>query len=308
MKAIREAYGEALVELGRVNENVVVLDADVASSTRSILFKNAFPERFFNVGIAEANMTGIASGMAATGKIPFINTFALFLALRAADPMRSLVAYSKLNVKIGGGYGGFSDSYDGASHQSVEDVAIMRSLPNMTVIVVSDEHETKKAVFAAAKHEGPVYLRLSRAEIPQIYNEDMMFDIGKGIVNRIGKDVTIIANGYMVTKALEAAEVLKSEGIDAEVIDMHTVKPIDMDLILKSGKKTGRIVTVEEHSIFGGLGSAVAEVLSKNMPLPMEIVGINDVFGESGDYEDLLKKHGLDKDAIVDAVKKVMKR
>jgi transketolase len=308
MKAIREAYGEALVELGKVNEDVVVLDADVSSSTKSGLFQKPFPNRFFNVGIAEANMAGIAAGMAASGKIPFINTFGLFLALRAADPIRSLIAYNKLNVKLGGGYGGFSDSYDGASHQAVEDVSIMRSLPNMTVIVVADEFETKKAVFAAAKYYGPVYLRLSRAEVPSIYSEDMDFQIGKGITVQEGKDVTIIANGYMVKKALEAAELLKSQGVDAEVIDMHTVKPIDEELILKSGKKTGRIVTVEENSIYGGLGSAVSEVLSKHMPIPLEIVGVKDVFGESGAYEDILIKHGLDKNAIVHAVKKVIER
>ncbi|HZK61500.1 MAG TPA: transketolase family protein [Anaerovoracaceae bacterium] len=308
MKAIREVYGEALVELGKVNENVVVLDADVSSSTRSILFKNSYPDRFFNIGIAEGNMTGIAAGMAATGKIPFINTFAFLLTLRAADPIRSLIAYNKLNVIVAGGYGGLSDSFDGASHQAIEDVSIMRSLPNMTVIVTADEVETKKAVMEVAKHSGPVYLRLSRAEVPAIYDENMKFEIGKGIVLKEGKDVTIIANGYMVTKAKEAAGVLKIEGIDAEVIDMHTVKPIDEELILKSGKKTGAIVTVEEHNIVGGLGSAVAEVLSKKMPLPLEMVGINDEFGESGDYEAILSKYGLDKVAIVNAVKKVIIR
>jgi len=308
MKAMRDAYGEALVELGKVNQDVVVLDADVSSSTKSGMFKTVAPDRFFNVGIAEGNMTGIAAGMAATGKIPFINTFAFLLTLRAADPIRSLIAYNNLNVKIAGGYGGFSDSYDGASHQAIEDVAIMRSLPNMTVIVAADEFETKKAVMEIAKYQGPVYLRLSRAEVPSIYDENMKFEIGKGIVLKEGKDVTIIANGYMVTKALEAAEALKGQGVDAEVIDMHTVKPIDADLIVKSGKKTGAIVTVEEHNIYGGLGSAVAEVLAKSAPLPLEMVGINDVFGESGDYEAILSKHGLDKDAVVKAVKKVLER
>lgn len=308
MKAMREAYGEALVELGKVNPDVVVLDADVASSSRSILFKQAFPDRFFNIGIAEGNMVGIASGLAASGKIPFVNTFAFLLALRAADPVRSLVAYNHLNVKLAGAYGGFSDSYDGASHQSVEDVSIMRTLPNMTVIVVADEFQARQAVFAAAELQGPVYLRLSRAEVPAIYQTDSVYQIGKGIVLREGTDVTLVANGYMVTKAMEAADLLAHEGINAEVIDMHTVKPIDAALILESGRKTGALVTVEEHSIYGGLGSAVAEVLAGEMPLPQEILGIRDVFGESGAYEAILSKHGLDKVAIVHAAKKAVAR
>ena len=308
MKAMREAYGEALVELGRVNPNVVVLDADVASSSRSILFKQAFPDRFFNIGIAEGNMVGIAAGLATAGKIPFVNTFAFLLALRAADPVRSLVAYNKLGVVLAGAYGGFSDSYDGASHQSVEDVSVMRALPNMTVIVAADEFQVRQAVFAAAKLHAPVYLRLSRAEVPAIYQADSPFEIGKGVVLQEGCDVTLIANGYMVTKALEAAAILASEGIKAEVVDMHTVKPIDAALILQSGKKTGAVVTVEEHSIFGGLGSAVAEVLGGELPLPLEILGIKDVFGESGAYEAILSKHGLDKTAIVAAAKKAIAR
>ena len=308
MKAMREAYGEALVELGKMNPDLVVLDADVASSSRSILFKQAFPERFFNVGIAEGNMVGIAAGLAASGKIPFVNTFAFLLALRAADPVRSLAAYNRLNVKLAGAYGGFSDSYDGASHQAVEDVAVMRSLPNMTVIVVADEHQARQAVFAAAKLQGPVYLRLSRAEVPPVYAADSSYQIGKGNLLREGRDVTLVANGYMVTKALEAADLLAAEGISAEVIDMHTVKPLDEDLILKSGRKTGALVTVEEHSIYGGLGSAVAEVLAGAAPLPLEIVGIRDVFGESGAYEAILSKHGLDKIAVACSARKVIAR
>ena len=308
MKAMREAYGEALVELGRVNSEVVVLDADVASSSRSIHFQQAFPDRFFNIGIAEANMVGIASGLATAGKIPFVNTFAFLLALRAADPVRSLVAYNHLNVKLAGAYGGFSDSYDGASHQAVEDVSVMRTLPNMTVVVVADEFQARQAVFAAAALDGPVYLRLSRAEVPPVYQAASPFEIGKGVVLREGGDVTLIANGYMVTKALEAAAILADEGIKAEVIDMHTVKPIDAALILQSGKKTGAVVTVEEHSIYGGLGSAVAEVLSRELPLPLEILGIRDVFGESGAYEAILSKHGLDKAAIAAAAKKAIAR
>lgn len=308
MKAMREAYGEALVELGRVNQEVVVLDADVASSSRSILFKQAFPDRFFNMGIAEGNMVGVAAGLATAGKIPFVNTFAFLLALRAADPVRSLIAYNKLSVVLAGAYGGFSDSYDGASHQSVEDVAVMRSLPNMTVIAPADEHQARQAVFAAAKLHAPVYLRLSRAEAPAIYQADSPFCVGKGAVLQKGEDVTIIANGYMVSKALEAAKLLSNAGIRAEVVDMHTVKPIDAELILQSGGKTGAVVTVEEHSIYGGLGSAVAEVLGGKLPLPLEILGIKDVFGESGAYEAILSKHGLAPAAIADAAGKAIAR
>lgn len=308
MKAMRDAYGEALVELGKVNADVIVLDADVASSSKTVLFKNAYPDRFFNIGIAEGNMVGIAAGLAAAGKTPFVNTFALFLTLRAGDPVRSLVAYNKLNVKLAGTYGGFSDSYDGASHQSVEDVAVMRSIPNLTVIVPCDEFQTKAAVFAAAAHEGPVYLRLSRAEVPPVYDANYKFVVGKGTCLKEGSDVTIIANGYMVTKALEAADVLAAEGVKAEIIDMATVKPIDAGLILKSARKTGAVVTVEEHSIYGGLGSAVAEVLAGELPLPVEIVGIRDVFGESGAYEPILSKHGLDKAGVAAAANKAIAR
>jgi len=308
MKAMREAYGEALVELGKINPEVVVLDADVSGSTRSILFQKAYPDRFYNLGIAEGNMAGIAAGLATAGKIPFVNTFAFLLALRAADPIRSLVAYNGLNVKLAGAYGGFSDSYDGASHQTIEDVSIMRTLPNMIVIVPSDEVQARQAVFASARHDGPIYLRLSRAEVPTIYESSSIFEIGKGVVLREGSDVTIVANGYMVTKALEAAEMLGRDGIKAEVLDMHTVKPIDSALLLKSARKTGAVVTVEEHSIYGGLGSAVAEVLGALYPLPLEILGIQDVFGESGNYEAILSKHGLDKIAVGNSVKKVISR
>jgi transketolase len=308
MKAMREAYGEALVALGATNSSVVVLDADVASSTRSILFRNAYPDRFFNIGIAEANMAAIAAGMAATGKVPFINTFAFLLALRAADPVRSLIAYNKLPVIVAGAYGGFSDSYDGASHQAVEDVAVMRALPNMTVVVPADEHQVKKAVFAAAAFEGPIYLRLSRAEVPEMYNADSDFTIGKGNVLREGTDVSIIVNGYMVAKAMAAAADLAQTGIEAEVIDMHTVKPLDRDLVIASAAKTGAVVTVEEHNLYGGLGSAVAEALAAARPTPVEMLGIKDVYGESGSYEGLLAKYGLDQPAIVGAVQRSIAR
>ena len=306
MKAMREAYGEALVELGQINPHVVVMDADVSGSTRTILFKNAYPDRFFNVGIAEGNMMSIAAGLAATGKIPFVNTFALFCALRAGDPVRSLIAYNILNVKIAGAYCGLSDSYDGASHQSVEDVAVMRAIPHMTVIAPADEHATRQAVLAAAQYDGPVYLRLSRAEVPVVYRPDMSFVIGKAIVVRPGKDITLFAHGYMLAKALEAAEGLAQEGIQAEVIDMHTVKPLDSGAVIQSVTKTGAAVTVEEHTIYGGLGSAVAEVLAKQRLGPLEMVGIADQFGESGAYEALLTKFGLDKTAILAAVRKAL--
>ncbi len=308
MKAMREAYGEALVELGGLNDRVVVLDADVASSTRSILFKGAYPGRFFNIGIAEGNMVAIAAGLATAGKIPFVNTFAFLLALRAADPVRSLVAYNKLNVKIAGAYGGFSDSYDGASHQAVEDVAIMRALPNMTVVVPADEHAARLATLAAAEYPGPVYLRLSRAEVPEIYDAASPFVIGKANVVRAGGDATIVANGYMVRKALDAAALLAGEGIEAEVVDMHTVKPLDSETLLASAAKTGAVVTAEEHSVLGGLGSAVAETLARRRPMPLETVGIADEFGESGPYEALLSKHGLDSAAIAAAARKAVAR
>lgn len=308
MRAMREVYGETLAELGRINRDVVVLDADVSSSTKSALFKNAFPDRFFNIGIAEGNMAGIAAGFAASGKIPFINTFAFLLALRAADPIRSLIAYNRLNVKLCGAYGGFSDSYDGGSHQSVEDVSIMRSIPNIAVVVVCDASEARAATLGAADYQGPVYLRLSRAEIPPVHRTDMDFEIGRGILLRPGRDVTITANGCMVSKALEAAAALTGEGIEAEVIDMHTLKPIDSGLLLASAAKTGAVVTAEEHSVIGGLGSAVAEVLSGRHPLPLEAVGIQDTFGESGDYEALLSHYGLESTSVCRAVKQVLSR
>lgn len=304
--AIREAYGKALAELGSQDDRVVVLDADVSSSTRTVYFAKDFPERFFNVGIAEANMMGIAAGFAACGQVPFVNTFAFLIALRAADPANSLVAYNDLNVKIAGNYAGLSDSYDGASHQAINDIAIMRSMPNMTVVVVADAVETKMAVNATALHNGPVYLRLSRAEVPVIFDVSHPFEIGKGIMLKEGADVTIVATGYMVHKALEAANTLEANGINAEVIEIHTIKPIDEQLLIKSASKTGAVVTVEEHSIIGGLGAAVSEVLSSKCPTKMEFVGIRDTFAESGDYEQLLSKYGLGSESIVESVQAVL--
>lgn len=306
--AIRDAYGEALKELGAKNKDVIVLDADVSSSSKSSLFGAQYPDRFFNVGIAEANMVAIAAGMSTSGKIPFINTFAAFVVLRAADPIRSLIAYTKLNVKLAGTYAGLSDSYDGASHHSIIDIAFMRALPNMTVVSVADAIETKKAVQVIAEYNGPVYLRLSRAEVPAIFDGSYKFKLGKGVQLTEGKDVAIIATGYMVQKSLEAAEQLKKLGINAKVINIHTIKPIDKELIIKCAKETGAVITVEEHSIYGGLGSAVAEVLIMEYIVPMEIIGVQDTFAETGAYELLLNKYGLCAENIINTVQKVMKR
>lgn len=302
--SVREAYGQALVELGKHNPDVVVLDADTSNSTRTVLFGKAFPERFFNFGIAEANMMAAAAGFATCGKIPFVNTFSFLAALRAGDQLRSLVAYNRLNVKIGGAYSGLSDSKDGASHQSVCDLAVMRGLPNMTVVVVADAVETRIAVQKVSAYDGPVFLRLSRAELPVIFDQNHPFEIGKGNLLREGKDVTLIATGYMVHKSLEAADRLKQEGISAEVLEIHTLKPIDGDLICKSAAKTGAVVTAEEHSVIGGLGSAVAEVLGETCPTPMQRVGLKDTFAESGDYEELLSKFGMGASDIVAAAKR----
>jgi transketolase len=307
-KAIRDAYGEVLVKIGRENKNVVVLDADVASSSKSILFGKEFPDRFFNVGIAEANMAAMAAGLATTGKIPFVNTFAAFMVLRAADPIRSLISYTNLNVKLAGTYAGLSDSYDGASHHAIADIAFMRALPNMTVISVADAVETEMATRAVVDYKGPVYLRLSRAEVPIIFDTSYNFEIGKGVQLTDGNDVTIVATGYMVQKALEAADQLKAKGIKARVVNIHTIKPIDKELLVKCAQETGAVVTAEEHNIYGGLGAAVAEVLTKEYPIPMEYVGVQDVFAESGDYEQLLKKYGLSAENIVYKVESVVKR
>lgn len=305
--AIRDAFGAALEKLGTANDKVVALEADVGSSTKSIVFGKKFPERYFNVGIAELNMVSMAAGFATCGLIPFVNTFATFMTTRSADPINSLICYDNLNVKLCGTYCGMSDSYDGASHNAMADIAFVRALPNMTVISVCDAVETEKAVFAAAEINGPVYLRLSRADAPVIFDDSYQFEVGKGVTLRDGKDVTIIATGFMVHKAMEAAELLKGEGIDARVVDMHTIKPIDRDLILKCAAETGAIVTAEEHSVYGGLGSAVAEVLVSGKPVPMEFVG-SEVYAESGDYEALLTKYGYDAPAISAKVKTVLER
>ena len=306
--AIRDAFGKSLVELGEKNEKVVVLDADVSNSTRTIKFEERFPDRFFNVGVAEANMMNIAAGLATCGFIPFASTFSFLACLRAAEQIRTSIAYPELNVKIAAGYAGLSDSYDGTTHQSVCDIAIARSIPNLTVIVVADAQETKIAVPAIAQYKGPVFFRLSRAEVPVIFDKDHQFEIGKANILREGSDVTLIATGVMVVRVLEAADKLENEGVSAGIVEIHTIKPLDERIVLRAAEETKAIVTAEEHSILGGLGSAVAELLVKHYPVPLEMVGILDVFAESGGYEELLDKYGMGVTDIVKAVKAVLER
>jgi transketolase len=300
--ATREAYGQALVELIE-NEKVVVLDADLAKATKTIDFKKACPERFFDMGIAEQNMIGTAAGFAACGKIPFASTFAIFAAGRAFEQIRNSVAYPKLNVKIAATHAGITVGEDGGSHQAVEDIALMRSVPNMVVLNPSDDVEAKAAIYAAAEYYGPVYIRLGRAATPTLHHENYKFEIGKGEILKEGKDVSIIATGIMVAKALEAAEKLKEEGIHAKVINIATIKPLDKELIISAAKETGKIVTVEEHSIIGGLGSAVCEVLSQEFPVKVKLIGLNDVFGQSGTPAELLKHYNLTVENIIETVK-----
>jgi transketolase len=306
--ATREAYGKALVKLGEKNQDVVVLDADLSKSTKTEEFAKAFPERFINVGIAEQNMMGTAAGLAASGKIPFVSSFAMFATGRAFEQIRNTVAYPELNVKIAASHAGISVGEDGASHQSVEDISIIRSIPNMTVIVPSDAVETEAAVMAAAEIKGPVYIRMGRMAVPTVNGEDYRFQWGKGVVFREGTDVLLVGTGLMVDVCLRAAEGLQQEGISAGVLNIHTIKPIDGETIIRMAKATGAVVTAEEHSIIGGLGSAVAEVLCESYPVPMKRVGINDAFGESGKPMELLSKFGLDPQSVMAAAKDVIRR
>ncbi|ACX51621.1 Transketolase central region [Ammonifex degensii KC4] len=306
--ATRDAYGKALVELGEEWPEVVVLDADLAKSTKTILFKKRFPERFFDFGVAEQNMFGVAAGLAAAGKIPFCSTFAVFAAGRAFDQIRQSIAYPRLNVKIGASHAGITVGEDGASHQAIEDLALMRALPGMTVFVPADAVETYGAVRAALEIDGPVYIRLGRAPVPVIHGPDFVFRPGEAVCLREGKDATIIATGIMVAQALEAAQALAAEGIEVRVLDMHTLKPLDAAAVVRAALETGAVVTAEEHNIIGGLGSAVAEVLGEECPVPLKRVGIRDVFGESGKPEELLKKYGLTPAHLVEAVKEVISR
>ena len=305
--ATRESYGNALVELGQENPNVVVLDADLAAATKTGMFKKAFPERHIDCGIAECNMIGIAAGLAAAGMTPFASSFAMFAAGRAFEQVRNSVGYPHLNVKIGATHGGISVGEDGATHQCCEDIALMCTIPGMTVIVPSDDIEAKAAVKAAATMEGPVYMRFGRLAVPVINDEDYKFEIGKGKVLREGTDVAIIANGLCVAESLDAAEKLAAEGINAQVINMATVKPLDTELVLEAAKATGKVVTVEEHSVIGGLGSAVCDVLSEQLPTPVLKIGVNDVFGHSGPAVELIKEFGLDGDSIAAKVKDFVK-
>ena len=291
--ATRDAYGEALAELGAVNENIVVLEADLSKSTKTSDFKKVYPERHFNMGIAEQNMLGVAAGFAAAGKIPFASSFAVFATGRAYDQIRNSIAYPNLNVKIAATHAGLTVGEDGGSHQMLEDIALMRALPNMTVIVPADGIETKQAVKAAAEYEGPVYIRMGRPKVPVLFDDNYTFEIGKGVVLKEGTDVTLVGTGIMVSKAVETAELLAAEGISAAVVNISTIKPLDAELIIAQAQKTGAIVTCEEHNIYGGLGSAVAEVLVENCPVPMARVGVADKFGESGLPDELLEKYGL---------------
>ncbi|MBQ3510558.1 MAG: transketolase family protein [Peptococcaceae bacterium] len=291
--ATRDAYGQALAELGAINDKVVVLDADLSKSTKTNDFKKVYPERFFNLGIAEQNLLGTAAGFAAAGKIPFASSFAVFAVGRAYDQIRNSIAYPNLNVKIAATHAGLTVGEDGGSHQMLEDIALMRAVPNMTVIVPADGVETKQVVMAAAEHQGPVYIRLGRPKVPVLLGDDYKFEIGKGVVLKEGTDVTLIGTGIMVSKAMEAAELLAADGISAAVVNISTIKPLDNALITEMAQKTGAVVTAEEHNIYGGLGSAVAEVLVENCPVPMARVGVEDKFGESGLPDELLEKYGL---------------
>lgn len=306
-KATREGYGQGLVDCGAMYPDLVVLDADLAASTKTGMFQKAYPDRFFDCGIAEANMIGVAAGLAAAGKVVFASSFAMFATGRAYEQIRNSVGYTKLNVKIGASHAGITVGEDGASHQCNEDIALMRSIPGMVVINPADYVEAKEAVKAAIEHQGPVYLRFGRANVPIINDrEDYRFELGKGQLLREGTDVTIVATGLMVNSSLEAAEKLAEEGISAEVINIHTIKPLDEDLIIASAGKTGKVVTVEEHSVIGGLGSAVCEALSAKAPARVFRIGIQDVYGESGPAEELLAKYRLDGVGVYEQVKEFL--
>ena len=302
-KSTRQAYGEALVELGRQNNNIVVLDADLTKSTKTNLFQEAFPERHINVGIAEANLIGTAAGLATCGKIPFASTFAMFAAGRAFEQIRNTVAYPKLNVKIAPTHAGISVGEDGGSHQSVEDISLMRSIPGMVVLSPADATETKKMIFAAAEYNGPVYIRMGRLDVPVLFDDSYDFQIGIANTIKEGTDVTILATGLMTARALEAAEKLQAEGVSVRVINVGTIKPLDGETVLKAAQETKFIVTAEEHSVIGGLGSAVSEFLSETHPTLVKKVGIYDVFGQSGKAEELLEKYELTATKLILVIK-----
>lgn len=307
--ATRDSYGKALVELGREHDDLMVLDADLAGATKTGMFQKAFPERHLDVGIAEANMTGIAAGLAACGKVPFISSFAMFASGRNYEQIRNSIGYPHLNVKIGATHAGISVGEDGATHQCLEDIALMRGIPGMTVINPADDVEARAAVKAAFAHVGPVYLRFGRLAVPVFNDEETYkFELGKGVVLKEGTDVTVFATGLCVNETIEAEKMLSADGISAEIINIHTIKPIDRNLIIESAVKTGKVVTVEEHSVIGGLGSAVCDVLSEEAPIKVMKIGINDVFGESGPALELIQKYGLDAKNIYQKVKAFVKK
>ncbi len=301
--ATRDAYGKALVELGEKNPDVLVLDADLAAATKTGAFKKAFPERFFDTGIAEGNMMGVAAGLATTGYTVFASSFAMFSAGRAFEQVRNTIAYPHLNVKIGATHAGISVGEDGASHQCCEDIALMRSIPGMVILNPADDIEARAAVLAAAEHDGPVYMRFGRLAVPRIFDEDYKFEIGKAVTLKDGSDVTIIATGLMVNEAIEAAKTLEAEGVSVELINMHTIKPLDKEAVIKAAKKTGCIVTAEEHNIIGGLGDAVCDAVCEEYPVPVVKLGVEDTFGKSGPAVELLHIFGLDAENIVKKAK-----
>lgn len=304
--ATRDAYGKALVELGEKCDKLIVLDADLAAATKTGMFKKAFPEKFYDCGIAEGNMMGIAAGLGASGYTVFASSFAMFAAGRAFEQIRNSIGYPHINVKIGATHAGISVGEDGASHQCCEDIALMRTIPGMVIINPADDVEARLAVLAAAEHNGPVYMRFGRLAVPRVFDENYKFEIGKGVYLNEGTDVTIIATGLMVERAMQAVELLKNEGISAALINMATIKPIDKDIIIDAAKKTGCIVTAEEHSIIGGLGSAVMEVVGENCPVPVTRVGVEDVFGKSGPALELLEIYGLNAENIAAKAKKAI--
>lgn len=308
MTALRDAFGQALEELGSKNKDVVVLDADLASSTKTNYFAKRFPERFFQCGVAEQNMMGIAAGLAASGKIPYVASFAVFVTKRAADQVSISVAYSGFNVKIVGAYTGLFNGRTGATHMAVDDISIMRAMPGMVVIDPADAEETRQVVFAAAEYQGPVYIRETRDEWPDIFDSSYDFKLGKGSVVREGEDITLIGCGVMTSEAIAAAEILEGQGISTRVVNMATVKPIDQDLIIECARQTKAIITCENHNIYGGLGSAVSEVIVQNQPVPVKIIGIGDTFNECGTNRELIKKYGMDADTIARESKKLFDR
>lgn len=306
-KSVRSAYGKALVELGKENKNIVVLDADLSCSTQTQLFSKEFPERFFNVGIAEQDLMTTAAGLACTGKIPFVSTFAVFAAGRAWEQIRNTIAYSNLNVKIAATHGGITVGEDGASHQALEDISLMRSIPNMTVIVPADEKETKQAIKYAAEHNGPVYVRIARTNLPDVVDENYEFNPTKAVIMKEGTDVTLITNGETLVETIDCAKILHEKGINAEVINIPVVKPIDAETIINSAKKTNRVITIENHSIIGGLGSAVCEVLSETYPVKITRIGTNDEFGQSGTAKELMAHYGLNCDKLTEKIMGLLK-